>query len=161
MCIENLTKICYNWLMESGIKVQVKDDSVYYYVQWSPLSLAERWTINSRVPAVGGVYEIYWMDEHKHLRMMMVGYTNYGGLRSEIRRLTDPELALEPKLRKILEDEEIWYRYAPSNSNKIMADVVWFYRKTYFPEDPGVEHSGRYRALFLKESAPDKLIWVP
>ena len=147
--------------MEPGISAREKDENVYYFVQWSPLNLAERWTINSKVPAIAGVYEIYWMDDHKHLRMMAVGDTTYGGLRSELRRLTDSELALEPKIRKILEDEEIWFRYAPCNSKNIMLDVVWFFRKTYFPENPGVEHSGRYKHIYLKESAPDKLIWVP
>jgi len=147
--------------MDVGISAKEKDDCVYYFVQWSPLAIAERWTINSKVPAVAGVYEIYWMDDHKHLRMLSVGNTHYGGLRSEIRRLTDSELALDPKVRETLENQEIWFRYAPSNSVGTMADVVWFFRATYFPENPGVEHSGRYRKIFIKESAPDKLIWVP
>ena len=147
--------------MNYGITSREKDDSVYYTVQWSPLTLADRWTINSSVPAVAGVYEIYWMDERKHLRMLTVGITHYGGLRSELRRLTDPELTIDPELKDTLENEEIWFRYAPSNSAKVMADVVWFFRKTYFPEDPGVEHSGRFKKIYMKESEPDKLIWVP
>ncbi|MCL2007390.1 MAG: hypothetical protein FWG77_04830 [Treponema sp.] len=147
--------------MELGITAKVKDENVYYFVQWSPLTLAERWTISSKVPSVGGVYEIYWMDDYKHLRMLAVGDTTYGGLRSELRRLTDYELAIDPGIKKILEDKEIWFRYAPCNSKNIMSDIVWFYRSTYFPENPGVEHSGRYKLIHLKESAPDKLIWVP
>jgi len=147
--------------MDFGISVQEKGDCAYYNVQWSPLTIAERWTINAKVPAVAGVYEIYWVDDHKHLRMLAVGDTHYGGLRSEIRRLTDSELALDPKIREILENEEIWFRYTPSNSVNNMLDVVWFFRKTYFPENPGVEHSGRFKKIFMKESAPDKLIWVP
>ena len=147
--------------MDPGITFQVKGENAYYYVQWSPLAIAERWTISSKVPAVAGVYEIYWMDDHDHLRMLAVGNTHYGGLRSELRRLTDSELTLDEKAKKILEDEEIWFRYAPTNSAAAMADVVWFFRVTYFPEDPGVEPSGLYKKVFLKESAPDKLIWVP
>ena len=147
--------------MDFGISSQEKGDNVYYFIQWSQLALAERWTITSSVPAVGGIYEIYWMDDHKHLRMLAVGNTHYGGLRSELRRLTDPELTQDPKTRETLENEEIWFRYAPSNSAKIMSDVVWFFRKTYFPENPGVEHSGRFKKIFIKESDPDKLIWVP
>jgi len=147
--------------MDLGITAQEKEDNVYYNVQWSPLSLAERWTINSKVPSVAGIYEIYWMDDHNHLRMMAIGETHYGGLRTEIRRLTDPELVTDPKARQILENEEIWFRYVPSNSIDNMTDVVWFFRATYFPENPGVDHSGRYKKIFLKESAPDKLIWVP
>jgi hypothetical protein len=147
--------------MDFGVQVQEKGEDGYYFIQWSPLAVAERWTISAKVPAVAGVYEIYWMDDHDHLRMLAVGNTRYGGLRSELRRLTDAELTLDAKARQILEYEEIWFRYAPTNSATAMSDVVWFFRKTYFPENPGVEPSGKYRKIFLKESAPDKLIWVP
>ncbi|MDR3166794.1 MAG: hypothetical protein LBT93_02530 [Treponema sp.] len=147
--------------MDYGITVREKGKDAFYFIRWSPLALADRWTINAKVPAVAGVYEIYWMDDHKHLRMLSVGDTHYGGLRSEIRRLTDPELVKDPRAVKILEDEKIWFRYAPTNSAAVMADVVWFFRKTYFPENPGVNHSGRYRRIYMNESAPDKLIWVP
>jgi hypothetical protein len=147
--------------MDYGITSREKGKDVFYFVTWSPLTQADRWTINAKVPSVAGIYEIYWMDDRKHLRMLFVGDTHYGGLRSEIRRLTDPELTEDPKTVKILEDEEIWFRYAPTNSAAMMADVVWFFRKTYLPENPGVDHSGRYRRIYMNESAPDKLIWVP
>ena len=135
--------------MEPRIVIQHKGDDAFYFIQWSPLVLAERWNISSKVPAVAGIYEIYWMDDHQHLRMLAVGNTHYGGLRSELRRLTDSELALDEKVRKILEDEEIWYRYAPTNSIAAMADIVWFFRKTYFPENPGVEPSGEFIKIFV------------
>jgi hypothetical protein len=147
--------------MDYGITAREKGKDVHYSVKWSPLEKADRWTINAKVPSLAGIYEIYWMDDHKHLRMFAVGITHYGGLRTELRRLTDPELAENEKTKKILEDEEIWFRYVPSNSAMIMADVLWFFKKTYFPENPGVEHSGRYEKIFMNESAPDKLIWVP
>ncbi|MDR2101216.1 MAG: hypothetical protein LBP43_01435 [Treponema sp.] len=147
--------------MDYGITLTEKGKDAFYFVRWSPLALADRWTINAKVPAVAGIYEIYWMDDHRHLRMLSVGDTHYGGLRSELRRLTDPGLVEDPGAVKILENEEIWFRYASTNSAAVMADVVWFFRKTYFPENPGVDHSGRYRRIYMNESAPDKLIWVP
>jgi hypothetical protein len=147
--------------MEYGITFRERGKEVFYFITWSPLALAERWTINAKVPSVAGIYEIYRMDDHEHLRMLTVGNTHYGGLRTELRRLTDPELTSEPKTKKILEDEEIWFRYVPCNSAEIMADVIWFFRGTYFPENPGVQHSGRYEKIYMNESAPDKLIWVP
>jgi len=143
-----------------GIQCREKGKEVHYFVKWSPLAKADRWNINAKVPSVAGIYEVYWMDDHEHLRMLSVGQTHYGGLRSELRRLTDPELNKDLNAKKTLEDEEIWFRYAPCNSAAMMADVIWFFRKTYFPEEPGVEHSGRYEKLFMNESAPDKLIWV-
>jgi hypothetical protein len=147
--------------MDYGITAQEKGEDVYYFINWSPLEIAERWTIGAKVPAVAGIYEIYWMDDHNHLRMLSVGQTHYGGLRSELRRLTDAELATDQAARAILENEEVWYRYSLTNSAAAMSDVVWFFMQTYFPDKPGVSHSGRYRKIFLKESAPDKLIWVP
>jgi hypothetical protein len=158
--MEKITFQCYNRGVEYGITARERGKKVYYLVNWSPLTQADRWTINARVPSVGGIYEIYWMDEAKHLRMLSVGDTHYGGLRMELRRLTDPELSFDRRVRQILEDREIWFRYAPTNSAGAMADVVWFFRRTYFPENPGVSHSGRYEEIFIKESEPDKLLWV-
>jgi outer membrane lipoprotein-sorting protein len=101
------------------------------------------------------------MDGRKHLRLFGLGQTHYGGLRSELRRLTDSELATDEKTRTILEEKEIWYRYVPSNSSPDMSDVVWFFMTTYFPEGTKTQHSGRYKKIYIKESEPDKLIWVP
>lgn len=136
-------------------------EDVYYYVNWSPLTKADRWEINAKVPSIAGIYEIYWMDETKKLRMFHVGRTHYGGLRSELRRLIDADLTIDPIVKDILENKEIWYRYAPSNSSQNMADVIWFFMSTYFPEKTDINHSGRYRKIFLQESEPDKLLWVP
>ncbi|MDR0404058.1 MAG: hypothetical protein LBH35_10790 [Treponema sp.] len=148
-------------LDEYGVRAREKGRDIHYFISWSPLSLADRWTINAKVPSVAGIYEIYWMDDHEHLRMLTVGRTYYGGLRTELRRLTDPELTDDVSAKKTLEDEEIWFRFAPCNSTMMMADIIWFFRKTYFPENPGFEHSGRFERIFMNESAPDKLIWVP
>jgi hypothetical protein len=148
--------------MKCGITAAEKNRNIYYFVQWSTLSKAERYDIITKVPALAGIFEIYWMDESGHLRLLAVGKTNYGGLRSEIRRITDPELCKDDeKMRKILEEKEIWYRYAATDSANIMADVIWFFMQIYFPEKTSFKHSGRYENIYLKESAPDKLIWVP
>jgi hypothetical protein len=148
--------------MENGIKASVKNGNVYYFVSWSPLAKADRHDIITKVPSVAGIFEIYWMDDNNHLRMFVVGQTSYGGLRSELRRITDPELCInDDKAKKILEEKEIWYRYAAADSANVMADVIWFFMKTYFPKNTSTNHSGRYENIFLKESAPDKLIWIP
>jgi len=148
--------------MNNGITFLEKEGNVYYYVNWSPLAKADRYEINAKVPSVGGVFELYWMDEKKRLRLFNVGQTIFGGLRSEIRRLTDPELCMnDEKTKTILEDKEIWYRYSAVDSSNIMADVVWFFMQRYFPEKEDLRHSGRYKEVFIKESEPDKLLWVP
>lgn len=146
--------------MECGISSRKRGKDGHFSVSWSALRQADRWAIAGSVPAVGGVYELYWMDERKHLRLFRVGNARYGGLRSEIRRLTDVELAETPAIATILADREIFFRYAPSNSAMDMADVVWFFRKTYFPEAAGVEHSGRFERIYMNETAPDKVRWI-
>jgi hypothetical protein len=144
------------------IKATEKNEDIYYFVNWSPLSKADRYAIITKVPAVAGIFEIYWMDEKNRLRLFFVEKTIYGGLRSEIRRITDPELCkTDAKIRKILEEKEIWFRYVTTNSANIMDDVIWFFMQTYFPEKTSIKHSGRYENIYLKESAPDKLMWVP
>ena len=149
--------------MEYGISGTEKNGDIYYSVKWSPLAKAEKYDIIFKVPALAGIFEIYWMDEGKRLRLFFVEKTSYGGLRSEIRRITDPELCINnEKTKKILEEKEIYYRYSLTDSAKVMDDVIWFFMKTYFPDDtPTTNHSGRYENIFLKESAPDKLLWVP
>ena len=148
--------------MEYGIKVTKKNNDAYYFVNWSTLAKADKYSIISKVPEVAGIYEVYWMDEGKRLRLFVVANTNYNGLRTELREITDPELCRnDEKAKKILEEKELWIRYAPTDSAKDMADVIWFFMQNYFPEDTKRKHSGRYENIFLKESAPDKLMWVP
>lgn len=146
--------------MSSGISVKTNGKNAYYSISWSALRKADRWEIVKSVPAVGGVYELYWMDERKHLRLLTVASARFGGLRSEIRRLTDPELATDALSADLLANRDIYFRYAESDSVAAMADVVWFFRATYFPENPGVSHSGRYDRIFACETAPDKVRWV-
>lgn len=150
------------WYMDCGISAKEKNNDVHYFVKWSPLAKADRWEIHAKVPALAGIFELYWMDEKKRLRLFIVGRTHFGGLRSEIRELTDPELCNNnEKRKKILEEKEIWYRFAPTDSSKVMADVIWHFNSTYFPDNTTEEHSGRYENIFMTESEPDKLIWVP
>ncbi|MDR2543284.1 MAG: hypothetical protein LBC80_07545 [Treponema sp.] len=148
--------------MACGITATEKNGDVYYFVQWSVLSKADRYEIIKKVPALAGVFEVYWMDEKKRLRLFIIGKTDYGGLRSELRRVIDPELCRgDEKAIKILEEKEMWYRYAPTDSSNVMADINWYYMQNYFPENKTIKNSGRYQNIFLKESAPDKLMWVP
>lgn len=160
--MEKHTHLCYRRSMDCGIVARRSEREVHFSVTWSALRSADRWSIAKSVPAVGGVYEVYWMDDHNHLRLLTVASAAFGGLRSEIRRFIDPELNEDPHANEILSDDKlkIFFRYASVDSAKDMADVVWFFRKTYFPENPGVAHSGRYDRIFMDESAPDKVRWV-
>lgn len=139
---------------------RVSAANAYFSVTWSALKKADRWEVARSVPAMGGVYELYWMDERKHLRLYCVGNANIGGLRSEIRRRIDPELTDDESLAETLDKHDLYFRYIIIDSAADMADVLWFFRATYFPENPGVSHSGRYQRIFMKEAAPDRVRWV-
>ncbi len=158
--MEKDTNLQYSGAMDYLVTARPRGNDGYFSISWSPLRQADRWAIAASVPAVGGVFEIYWQDERKRLRLFVVGSARFGGLRSEIRRLTDSELTDNAHTAALLADREIFFRYAATDSAADMADVVWFFRKSYFPENPGVSHSGRYRRIFMDENAPDRVRWV-
>ncbi len=134
----------------------------YYILTWSPLTKADKYKINTAVPAVSGVYELYRMDKEKKLNLLSVTHAWYGGLRSNIREAIDPDTKTDPELRKLLEDDEteIYYRYSCSDSFGDLLDVVWFLHSSYFPGDIRIESSKRYENFFLSERAPDKVYWL-
>ncbi|MEL3913664.1 hypothetical protein [Treponema pedis] len=134
----------------------------HYILTWSPLTKADKYKINSAVPAVSGVYELYKMDKEKKLNLLSVTHAWYGGLRSNIREAIDPYTKTDPELIKMLEDDdiEIYYRYSCSDSFGDLLDVVWFLHSTYFPNDIRVESSNRYENFFLSERAPDNVYWL-
>ncbi len=142
-----------------GISLAVKKGEAYYTVVWSPLKKADKYEVTLKVPSVAGVYELYKMDAGKRLNLLSVTHAWYGGLRSQIRAAIDPDATSDPVKKAELEDAELWYRYAPSDSLDCLLDVVWFLHTTYFPADVRVEHSGRFPRMYLAEKAPDKLFW--
>ncbi len=146
--------------MECDIFARQRGKEIHYTVNWSALCKADRWSIAKCVPAVGGVYELYWMDERRALRLHRIGSARYGGLRSELRRLTDSELIVNAKEAALVAEKDIWYRYACTNSAAEMADVVWFLTENLIPGGSGLSHSGRYAAIALTENSPDALRWI-
>jgi hypothetical protein len=146
--------------MVPGLSRVVKKGEAYYTLVWSPLKKADKYEITLKVPSVAGLFELYKMDKQKKLNLLAVTHAWYGGLRSQLRTAVDPELTNDPVKRAELEDAELYYRYAPSNSLDDILDVVWFLHATYFPQDVRVEHSGRYTRVYLNEKAPDRVYWL-
>ncbi|PIE97417.1 MAG: hypothetical protein CR988_07955 [Treponema sp.] len=142
------------------ISKAVRDNCAYYTLNWSPLTEADKYTITTSVPAVAGVYELYRMDEKKKLNMLAVTHAWYGGLRSNIREAIDPYAKSDPERRALLENAELYYRYSCSNVFGDLLDVVWFLHTGYFPNKIEVEHSKRYKDIFLTENTPDILNWM-
>jgi len=146
--------------MKPGISGKIDHGNIYYTLIWSPLTKADKYEVTLRVPSVAGLFELYRMDKDKKLNLLAVTHAWYGGLRSEIRAAIDPDVTNDPVKKAELEDAELYYRYALSDSFPDILDVVWFLHTTYFPNDVRVENSGRYPRMYLNEKAPDKVYWL-
>ncbi len=111
---------------------------------------------------MGGIAELYYRDEYGKLNLFCVTRTWYGGLRSSIRVMTDPELEKDPVRHQILLDypKEIYYRYSLTESLKDMNDILFFFMETLAPGANTVKDSGRYEQIFLKEIDPQKLTTI-
>lgn len=142
--------------METSIIKRIKDGDAYFEVWWSELKKAERYDINASVPAESGVFELYYMDDSKRLNLMYIERVWFGGLRSTIRKLTDPELEFDPKWKTVLSRYDCYYRYALSDSNKDMTDVLFYFSEVLFPGKNRCISSCRYRNIYLIEESPEK-----
>ncbi len=147
-------------MREPTITKRVRDDAAYFTVSWSPLKKADKYDIVRSVPSVGGVYELYYMDEKKKLNLAFFAHAWYGGLRSTIRKLIDAELAVDAKVREILENHDIYYRYSCTDSNQDMLDVIFFFESVCFPGSRHHEDSGRYAFIYVNEISADKLVTI-
>lgn len=113
--------------METSILKKIKEDKVYYTINWSKLEKTVKYQIITTVPSVPGIFELYYMDEHKHLNLFYFCKAWYGGLRNTIRKMTDPELEKDKKRKHVLDTYSCYYRYAASNSFDDMTDILFFF----------------------------------
>ena len=146
--------------VEPHLEKRISRGNVYYTLFWSALRKAEKYDIVRHVPALAGIYELYYMDFFKRLYRMGISRVWYGGLRSRLRHDTDPELVEDPRHRMILEKYDAYYRYTLTENIDDMLDVIHFFGETYLPSQVSPDDSGRYRKIFLEEIAPDKMVTI-
>lgn len=134
----------------------------YFTLYWSPIEKADKYSIVTKVPAVGGIIELYYLDDKKKLNLFMITRSWYGGLRSTLREHTDPILEEDPYRLSILEKykDSVYYRYSMCESHPDMIDVVFFLSETYASGSPGTIHSGRYEKIFLNEIDGNKMVTI-
>jgi hypothetical protein len=142
------------------VEKQVEENRVYYTLFWSPLQEVDKYRIITTVPQRAGISELYYMDSYHRIHRMFMTRVWYGGLRSQLRRDTDPTLVTDPRLRRILEHSTCYYRYTLSENYADMTDMLYFFASTYLPEGRIPAHSGRYEHIFLEEVAPDKIVTI-
>jgi hypothetical protein len=145
-----------------GVTTKLEDEEqcVYYTVYWSRIAKADKYRINGSVPAVSGIYEIYSMDRAGKLNYLSVAKTWYGGLRYELRTRTDPELEVNPGRRRILEDNDCYYRYSAVTSTLDMDDLLFFFEQIHYPGREKQVHSGRYQRIHVRELSDDKIVTI-
>ena len=146
--------------MEAKLTKLVEEPDVFYTVFWSRLQKADRYQIITKVPSVAGIFELYYQDEHKQLNLFHIAKSWYGGLRTGLRKATDPELEDDPIKKEILENRDIYYRYTVIPSYADMSDVLYFFATTYRPHVHKVKSSGRYENIYVNEESEDKIVTV-
>ncbi len=141
--------------MKREITKRTKDNDAYYEIHWSGLKKAERYDIKASVPAESGVFQLYYKDDKKRLNLMYISRVWFGGLRSTIRKLTDPDLESDPKWKSILSQYDCYYRFSLSDSNKDMEDVLFYFSEVLFPGLDKCIDSNRYSNIYLIEVSPE------
>lgn len=139
------------------LEKSVEKGDVYFTVFWSPLRKSEKYEIIGSVPAQAGILELYYMDEHHRLFPMYIQRVWYGGLRSRLRKITDPELVTDSAHRELLEQYDSYYRYTLTESLNDMLDLLHFFSLSYLPSCVPPDHSGRYGRIYVEEITPDKI----
>jgi hypothetical protein len=156
------------------ISRQEEGGNAYYTVRWSPFAKADKYEIVRTVPAIGGIAELYYMDEKGKLNIFCLQRSWYGGLRAVLRERCDPVLEKDPFRLSILVKwrDRIYYRWTATESLADMADVVFFLASdegddAVGGEDPDGEedrvapdHSGRFDRIYLKEIDSGKLTTI-
>ena len=52
------------------VKEENGKNDVYYTLTWTALTRADKYKITTAVPAIAGMYELYYMDTHKRLNLL-------------------------------------------------------------------------------------------
>ncbi len=147
---------------DAVIRKTEEGPSAYFTIKWSKIRKADKYDIHKAVPAMGGMCELYYKDKEGKLNLFCVSRSWYGGLRSNIRELTDPLIEKDPHRLKILLEhkDEIYYRYSLTESLNDMNDVLFFFMSLYAPDVRVAEPSGRYEQIFVNEVDADKIVTI-
>lgn len=130
---------------------KVKNGTAVYNVNWSALQKVHKYNISVRVPARPGIFELYYKTGEKGFKLFYMERVWYGGLRAEIRRASDPDSVTDRSRRKVLSDEECYYRYTIVESKEDMKDLLHEYSAALLPERTPPAHSGRYSRIFIDD----------
>ena len=92
---------------EPVIERLTRNQNVYFTVHWSPFQEADKYRINSSVPAMSGVYELYYRDPYGKLILHEVDYVWYGGLAFEAAEDHRPRTGRGPCKAQVYRIQEV------------------------------------------------------
>jgi hypothetical protein len=144
--------------MDNQVARFEQNNDVYFTINWSHLKKTDRFEIIRQVPALAGIYEIYFMDKYKKLNRLAVSYCWYNSLRNTLREKADSTLEADPKRKYILDTYECYYRYCIVDSFKDIQDIMFTFEQKLDPKSNKAENSKRYNTIFIKEVSPDKIV---
>jgi hypothetical protein len=130
---------------------KTKDADVFYTIQWTGFIAVEKQIVNSVVPSVAGIFELYYLDNSRTLRFIARDQAYYGGLRNTLREIADPELPAVVDMQDVPRERPLFCRYVITNSREDMDDILFFLSRSVIPGAHRVDSSGRYRNVYLKE----------
>jgi hypothetical protein len=134
------------------IQKEEKGGRAYYTISWSPIRKAEKYDIQKTVPAMSGVYELYYKNHEGQLTLFYYGKAWLGGLRAVIRELTDPILLKQrPDLLAIVSKHECFYRFVQCDCLPDMEDIVHWITVSYKRDEKDYPPSGRYAEIRVNE----------
>ena len=134
------------------IQKEEKGGRAYYTINWSPMRKAEKYDIQKFVPAMSGVYELYYRNSEGDMTLFHFGKAWLGGLRAILRELTDPILLKQrPELLAIVSKHQCSYRFVQCDSLPDMEDILNWIAVSYKRSTKEFPPSGRYAEIRVKE----------
>ncbi|MBI9106537.1 MAG: hypothetical protein JEZ04_07295 [Spirochaetales bacterium] len=140
-----------DYRVDNITKKRVKDGVAVYTTKWSGLSKAHKYNITSKVPARPGIFELYYKTGENEFKLFYMERVWYGGLRSEIRRASDPGEVTDRARRKVLSEKECYYRYTIVESKQDMKDLLYRFSISLLPDRTPPAHSGRYSKIVVTD----------
>mgnify|MGYP001098251759 CR=1 FL=1 len=147
--------------MEPQITKEVDDMGTgYFTVRWSALQKVDKFTILKSVPAMAGIFELYYQDPKKKLIRFYIARVWIGGLRSTLRMITDSTLHEHLDWIDTLENKTCFFRYSLCSSFKDLVDVFYFFAETLYPGKKKTYHSRRFMDIRVNEISPEKIVTI-
>ncbi len=130
---------------------KVKDGCAFFSTNWSKCEPVNRYRITVSVPARSGIFRLHYKDKSGKIHLFYMERVWYGGLRSEIRRASDPAEVSDRARRRILLENKCYYSYTIVESKADMLDLLHAYSEQLLPNSIPPSSSGRYDKIFICE----------